>query len=243
MTYNYSNISLNEFPNEVSLVLYSGSCSLRCPWCFNPELLKKEPLSYKQAKDAIDEHKDFITAVTLTGGEPLMNPFLFKIIDYIKDNGLKVKLNTNGFIYRKPRYITGRCNNWGLSVDYLHISLKGPNLYGIIPENVESFWGNGKIIEYSFIYSSTLWPDKYITKYAEDISKKINNNWFFSPDIFTITQFRPGDCLDSDFNTCKVPDREECINALKKFRMFPARRFMIETHEFGKEEIHGKVFK
>ena len=82
MTYNYTDISLFEIPNEVSLIIYNPRCNMRCPWCFNPSLLNKKPLSYKQMKDAIDEHKDFITAVVFSGGEPLTNPYINKIIQF-----------------------------------------------------------------------------------------------------------------------------------------------------------------
>lgn len=239
MSYNYSDISLNEFPGETSLVLYTGSCSLRCPWCFNPDLLNKKPLSYKQAKDAIDEHRDFITAVTITGGEPLMNPFLFRIIDYVRDNGLKVKLNTNGFVSLN-KHNGGRCINWGLHVDYLHLSLKGPNLYNIFDNKKMQYqhvWGD--TIEYSFVYSPTLWPNKYLQDYANNLCRRLRaRSWLhYYPDVFTIVQLKTGNCLNPDFNSCQTPNRESCIRALKIFKELPVRRFMIETYEFGKEEI------
>ena len=108
MTYNYSDISLQEFPNEISLILYTGGCNLQCPWCFNPDLRNKKPLSFKQMKDTIDEHRDFITAVVFSGGEPLLNPYLKKTIQYAKSNGLKIKINTNGLVSKHMQ------KNWHL---------------------------------------------------------------------------------------------------------------------------------
>ena len=80
-----SDISLGEYPGEISLIIYTGSCVCTCPWCFNASLLNQKPLSYKQMKDAIDEHMGFITSVVFTGGEPLLNPFLIKTIKYAKE--------------------------------------------------------------------------------------------------------------------------------------------------------------
>ena len=162
MTYSYTDISLSEYPGEISLVLYSGSCICRCPWCFNPDLITKKPLSFKQAKDAIDEHIDFITAVVLTGGEPLLNPQLKKIIKYAKEKSLKVKINTNGLI---PIDGNVRKNMFIPYVDYINISVKG--LYDdykqlLFTKSVESIIPHCEILEYSFVYSPTLWVDKKI---------------------------------------------------------------------------------
>ena len=123
MTFQYSDISLDEFPGYTSLVIYSGGCNYHCPYCFNPDLRKKEPISFKLVKKACEEHIDFIDAVVLTGGEPYLNPQLSKIIRYVKSKGLKIKINTNGFTPLKN-------DNFPIiidHVDYLHISLKDAN--------------------------------------------------------------------------------------------------------------------
>ena len=71
MTYNYTDISLTEFPGEISLILYSGSCTCQCPWCFNPDLINKKPLSFKQAKDAIEALRMSAVTMTATGASDI----------------------------------------------------------------------------------------------------------------------------------------------------------------------------
>lgn len=245
MTFQYSDISLNEFPGEVSLVLYSPSCNYYCPWCFNPELREKEPLTFKQAKDAIDEHRDFITAVVLSGGEPLFNPNIDKILRYIQSNGLKVKINTNGTV---PRYNRGiRKVHY---IDYFHISLKHPDLCICIKPSQQMGLMSAKIFEYSFVYSSTIFPKPLLNKWVNHLNDIINlDHWWTNftelrrPEIFTISQMQTGDCLNSQYNDCKVPTRDDLIEVAELFKHIPSQKLIIETKEYGRENILKEISK
>lgn len=248
MTYNYSDISLQEFPGEIALILYTGGCVCACPWCFNGELLNKKPLSYKQMKDAIDEHIDFITAVVFTGGEPLLNRFLIKAINYAKRKGLKIKVNTNGLVHQNVRF-----NMYIPYVDYINISLKGNyNDYKQVLKSLRVSSGilHCNVLEYSLVYSPTLWPQKRIENFHSFLKKIISFNWysrfsdrFSQPDIFTVNQIKTGNCLNSDYNDCRVPTRMECISVAKVFSDIPLKEIMIETNEFGKEKVKCKKEK
>ena len=241
----YTDISLTEFPEQISLVLYTPSCLCRCPWCFNGSLIEKKPLSYKQMKDAIDEQGDFIDGVVFSGGEPLLNPHLYKIVRYAKDCNLKVKINTNGIVFKK-------CSqNWHLPyVDHINISIKGtPAEYSYLCS--KDIYGHliphADILEYSLVYSQCIWPKVYLETLHRFLQQKINKDWFTSfsdahwsrPDIFTISQMQVGDCLDSRYNSCSVPSEEECINVAKIFSDIPMKNLAVETKEFGKKNINS----
>ena len=244
MTYNYSDISLGEYPGEISLILYSGSCINQCPWCFNTELLNKKPLSFKQMKDAIDEHQDFVTAVVFSGGEPLNNPFFIKGVRYAKDKGLKIKVNTSGLVHQSLSD-----NVFVPHVDYINISLKGlPMNYDQLlkSSNVYSQILNCDTLEYSFVYSSTLWSPSNLKKFQTFLKNKISYDWrtMFSnrwsqPDIFTLSQMQVGNCLDSRYNQYSVPTEQECINiAWSFFSDIPKEQLIVETKEFGRKRIN-----
>lgn len=245
MTYNYTDISLGEFPGEISLILYSGFCICQCPWCFNPDLINKKPLSFKQAKEAIDEHLGFITALVLSGGEPILNPFFLKIINYAKSKGLKIKINTTGLVYENMRK-----NAFIPYVDYINISLKGSyaeykkvlklsTVYSVIP--------CCDTLEYSFVYSPTIWPQVYLKVFHDFLKDKIAYNWYpmcdnrwSQPDIFTISQMQTGCCLDDQYNSCRVPTQEECISVAKIFKDIPKKKVIVETKEFGRKQLNPK---
>lgn len=234
--YNYSNVSLNEYPGHISLVISFRGCNFYCPYCFNPELTKFQQLSFKQVKDAIDEHIGFIDAVVLTGGEPLCHNTLPQIIKYCKSHGLKIKLNTNGFINLSS-------DNKYLQVDYLHISLKDPN-YCIYPSGfIYDYLLSGKIIEYSFVYSPTLYPQSNLNEYVSKIKSSISESFFEGwdvPDIFTINQIQVGHCLDPQYNNVKIPTRDELKEVALLFKDIPCKKIMIETVSNGREIIYKR---
>lgn len=238
----YQDISLTEIPGEISLVIYNPSCNMRCPHCFNSELLDKKPLSYKQMKDMVKEHKDFVGGVVFSGGEPLGNPFLRKILSYCSDCGLKTKLNTNGLV---PDTVRKNC--YTPYVDYANISIKGlpQNYHMAIPSHWE-WLIHCDVLEYSFVYCPVLWNNKTITEFRDFVANKISHDWrvawtkkWSRPDIFTVTQMQTGHCLNSQYNSYYEPTREQCIEIAKLFKDIPRKKLMIETKEFGKEKVLG----
>ena len=242
MTFNYSDISLGEYPGEISLLLYSPGCNMYCPWCFNVDLRNKKPITFKQAKDAIDEHRDFITAVVLTGGEPLYNPDLFKILKYIDDVGLKTKINTNGFISEQKFPWFTRTYHY---IDYLHIALKDPNYCIWLDSSMTNCHISGRILEYSFVYIKECYPKPILNQWISYLNDSISDEWwtgfdrehYSRPDIFTISQLQVGNCLNPSFNDCHVSTREELIEIAKLFKNIPKKQLIIETKEYGRENI------
>jgi len=242
MTYQYTDVSLHEFPGEVSLVIYSGGCNMYCPFCFNPELREKEPISFKQVKEAVKEHRDFITAVVLTGGEPGFNPQFGKIMSYLKDTGLKIKLNTNGYMPERGRGV--RRTAW---IDYLHISLKPPALCTCVKPSVGNFFLSGQILEYSFVYSKSFFPKPILDEWVNTLNEKINHGHWLErwtrPEIFTISQMQIGHCLNKYYNHCSVPSRAELLEVAYLCKDIPSRHLVIETKEYGREIVWKKKFK
>lgn len=77
----------------------STLCNLKCVMCPLTKGLtrKKGLLGFDNFKKIFDEVR--FPYVNLTGlGEPLLNPELFKIIEYARKNGSLVKLDTNGVL-------------------------------------------------------------------------------------------------------------------------------------------------
>jgi len=241
--FSYTDISLTEIPNCVSLVIYNPTCNMKCPWCFNMTTKVKKPLTFKQMKDAIDEHIEFIDGVVFSGGEPLTNPFLIKTINYAKEKGLKVKLNTNGLVYK------GLSKNIFIPyIDYINVSLKGFDHHYtdfLKPKNVSSCLLRCDTLEYSFVYSAAMWPRVYIDVFHDFLKNKIRFDWmslfaneWSRPEIFTITQMQTGECLNPQYNDCRVPTRDECISIARIFSDIPTRKLMVETKEYGRESIN-----
>lgn len=110
-----------EYPGKVSLVIFTGGCLLRCPYCHNPEIIEGgENTSLQDIESEIDEALDFIDDVVITGGEPMIQTEdVCKILEYSRKKGLKTKLDTNGcYPDRLPEIIE--------LVDYVALDIKAP---------------------------------------------------------------------------------------------------------------------
>ena len=91
-------ISSVEFHGNMSLVIFMSKCPLACRYCHNVELLEDNTQkTFEEVKSKIDNAADFIDAVVISGGEPLMQlDSLIELFTYVKSIGLKTKLDTSG---------------------------------------------------------------------------------------------------------------------------------------------------
>ena len=91
-------ISSVEFHGNMSLVLFMSGCPLTCRYCHNVELLDdKTEKSLEEIKKEIDSSADFLDAIVISGGEPLMQTdAIIEIFSYVRQIGLKTKLDTSG---------------------------------------------------------------------------------------------------------------------------------------------------
>lgn len=94
--------SVIDFPDQISAVVFTQGCNFYCPYCHNSQLIPLkipagELMPEEYFFDFLKQRKNLLDGVTITGGEPLLQPdlkeFIFKIK---KDYNLKLKLDTNG---------------------------------------------------------------------------------------------------------------------------------------------------
>jgi MoaA/NifB/PqqE/SkfB family radical SAM enzyme len=78
-------------------------CNSKCEFCriWQDDSLKSiTDAKFSDAKKNLDDLKKIgVKVVDFTGGEPLLNKELPKILSYAKDLGFFVKLSTNGYLY------------------------------------------------------------------------------------------------------------------------------------------------
>lgn len=92
-------MSLLDYPEKVSCVIFTYGCNLRCPFCHNSDIVVNSP------HDIIPENAVFnflktrvglIDGVVISGGEPLLNLDIIDFAKEIKNIGFSVKVDTNG---------------------------------------------------------------------------------------------------------------------------------------------------
>ena len=141
-------ISSVEFHGNMSLVIFMSKCPLACRYCHNVELLDDSTQqSFEEIKKEINDAADFIDAVVISGGEPLVqSDAVIEILKYVHKLGLKTKLDTSGIYPDKLENIL-KLN----ILDFISLDVKAPfEKYRIqcrfsgsqINESYKQIWGS-----------------------------------------------------------------------------------------------------
>ncbi|WP_139488741.1 radical SAM/SPASM domain-containing protein [Brevibacillus dissolubilis] len=112
-------------PNSVYFVT-SYRCNLSCIYCYaesSPERSVKGDLSTEEALDMIRQIKELgARTIIFTGGEPLLRPDIFELMEYSKELGLRVNIITNGTLINnmeKAKRLADVCSFITVSFDSL----------------------------------------------------------------------------------------------------------------------------
>jgi radical SAM protein with 4Fe4S-binding SPASM domain len=100
------------------------ACNLKCVHCYNDSGVCKadDELSTEQAKVVLDDLVQFgVPSVLFSGGEPLMRPDLFELIEYAVERGMRAVISTNGTLITAD--MAKKIKQHGVS--YVGISLDG----------------------------------------------------------------------------------------------------------------------
>ena len=124
--------SLVDFPGKITSVVFTGGCNLRCGYCHNPDMVFDSGNTAAVPEDYVFEflsgRKKLIDGVTVTGGEPTLQPDLPDFLKKIRDMGFLVKLDTNGFSPEVIKSVTAA----GLA-DYIALDIKSsPDKYSLV---------------------------------------------------------------------------------------------------------------
>lgn len=210
--------SLVDYPEEICCVLFLAGCNFCCGFCHNPQLVKQKGLKTLEEKEILEflkKRKGKLSAVCITGGEPLLT--LDKdFVRRIKNLGYKVKIDTNGANPKKLQELIDEN-----LIDYIAMDLKGPKeLYDKITQTkveIERIEESIKIIsEFPRSEFRTTVLEKFHT--LDSLGKMVD--WVRSvidedPKVIYLQAFRnSGELLDLEFQEEK-DTREDYLKELK----------------------------
>jgi len=97
-------LTLMDFPGAVSCLIFTPGCNFRCGFCHNPEMVLPEKvkvllndlISEEAFFAFLEERKDLLEGVCISGGEPTLQLDLIEFIEKVRALGFKVKLDSNG---------------------------------------------------------------------------------------------------------------------------------------------------
>ena len=133
-------LSLLDYEDKVSIVLFSQACNFRCPFCHNGEsvLNAQSELDFDEILAYLKTRTGLVDAVVFSGGEPTLEPDLEVKIKSVKSLGFLIKLDTNG---TNP-VLLEKLIDEGL-IDYVAMDIKNsPSLYaktsGVTNVNIDN---------------------------------------------------------------------------------------------------------
>ena len=85
-----------DYPKKAACIMWFNGCNLRCPYCYNPELVTEKSTTQVDEMAFLEERQGFLDAVVLSGGEITLQPGLPELCRKIKQMGYLVKIDTNG---------------------------------------------------------------------------------------------------------------------------------------------------
>ena len=228
-------ISSIEFHGNMSLVIFMSKCPLACRYCHNVELLEDDTeKTFEEIKSEIDNAADFIDAVVLSGGEPLMQlDALIELLTYIKGIGLKTKLDTSGIYPDKIEKLL----DLGL-LDFVSLDVKAPfekyrkvtgaNVGSQVKKSMKLLNSDDNVhLEVRTTYVPTLHTKKDIQNLVNDVEG----------DIYTIQQFRNKNVLDPALEKVEVPNPHDLRKLAEQIKPLFDGVVKVKTGEFGEQII------
>ena len=214
--------SLINFPGRICTVLFAGKCNLRCRYCYNPELVADSDELERYSVDYIlsfmEKRKKLVSAVTLSGGEPTLDPNIEPFVKKLKAAGLAVKLDTNGL---NPAVIERLASQ--KLIDYAAVDIKtSPEKYNGLTGTQVDFYLIKKTIELLAHFNinmeirTTCVPGFAELDDFEQIGRVIGH-----VSAYYIQQFIPSDkLLDKEMSSLKpysLSRLQELANCVKTF--------------------------
>ena len=190
--------------------------------------------TFEEIKSEIDNAADFIDAVVLSGGEPLMQlDALIELLTYIKGIGLKTKLDTSGIYPDKIEKLL----DLGL-LDFVSLDVKAPfekyrkvtgaNVGSQVKKSMKLLNSDDNVhLEVRTTYVPTLHTKKDIHNLVNDVEG----------DIYTIQQFRNKNVLDPALEKVEVPNPHDLRKLAEQIRPLFDGVVKVKTGEFGEQII------
>lgn len=92
--------SFVDWDGKTAAVIFLPGCNFRCPMCHNHTLIidpdRYQTIHLEDVLTRLRSFQGWLDGVCVTGGEPTVHPGLPRLLAVLKQEGLAVKLDTNG---------------------------------------------------------------------------------------------------------------------------------------------------
>jgi len=207
--------SLIEYPGHIADVVYVGACNFRCPYCYNVDLvLRPEQLpdiELAHILQRLEARRGFVDGLAVTGGEPTLQPGLMAFLADVRQLGMAVKLDTNGY---RPDVLQ-ECLERGL-VDYVAMDVKSSlgryELAAGVPVEPRRLQQAIKLIlssEIDYEFRTTVVPGLVTLQDVKAIVELIAG-----AKRYYLQCFRPGETVGGDWDAPVAPPSAESLQEM-----------------------------
>jgi len=120
--------TLVDFPGRVAAAYFLSGCNLRCPYCYNKELVTgtdnpqhSDFVSPEKVLAHLQKRANVLTGFAISGGEPTLHPLTPLLIKKARALGYKIKLDTNGL---RPDILKSFISDPELRPDFIAMDIK-----------------------------------------------------------------------------------------------------------------------
>ena len=228
-------ISSVEFHGNMSLVIFMSKCPLACRYCHNVELLEDDTeWSFEKVKNEIDSSADFLDAIVISGGEPLMQvDSVIEILTYVRKIGLKTKLDTSGIYPDNLKKLLDLDLLDFVSLDVKttfskYKKITGANVGFQVKKSMDLINEAGVHLEARTTYVPTLHTKKDIRNLVGEIQAE----------VYTIQQFRNKNVLDPALEKVETPNPHDLVKLANEVKPYFDGIVKVKSAEFGEQIIN-----
>ena len=217
----FIDISTKDIPNKSVMVLFTVGCNLNCGFCHNKFLLDLDvgrEMNVAEIAEKIRENR-LISGVSISGGEPTLQPDIFDLCSLIKSTGKYVSLDTNG---TNPEILKKILS----FIDRIALDLKAPlnteRLAQITRARTDvnaiakTFWIVNSQKDIDFEIRTTYVENLMTPEDIRQILVWLKNNNFRG--TFVLQQYQYSDSVTENYkDKFQKPDHISLINILKPY--------------------------
>ena len=215
----FEKLSLVDYDNKLSAVIFFGGCNFRCPFCHNYDLVinpnKEEDIPFDTILSYLKKRVGVLDAVVFTGGEPTLFNVLKPMIEEVKMLGYLVKIDSNG---TNPEVLKELIDE-GL-IDFIAMDIKNSfNKYdetsGVkvnhnnIKASIELIMNSG--VDYEF--RTTIINEYHDQEDMLEIAKMIKGAKKYRLQKFT----DHGTCINDNLHEVDIKKAQEFVEILKPY--------------------------
>lgn len=221
--YGLKRTTLIDFPGHIACTAFTHGCTLKCPYCHNPELVIRKP----DESNAIDsseflrflkKRRGKLEGVVFSGGEPLLQlKHLRPLLKEIKALGYLIKIDTNGTLTEALSAVLKE-----KLTDFIAMDFKiAPEFYTWMkstPKKTKAVLKSLTILKRNHVdyeIRTTLVPGMH-----DEEKLKIMMPYIAEVPKFVLQNFQQNDTIDHEYSKIKPFSREQMRTFLTIARSF-----------------------